>query len=309
MYEFFLGEDPFVTEQSRQTVSLLLAPLEQTTSFEKGTARGPQRIIEVSDQVEFYDVTLDSSPGRANKMVVDTTLQHGLNDTTDGSAADLERALKRIEKRLVETYHDGQVPFILGGEHTVTIAALRALIKYQPTIADQLTVVQLDAHADLRSKYAGRTLCHASVMRQALAEFSDLRVVQVGIRAICEEERDFIATSPRIASFTMQQLRQSTSWQSAVLSQITTPLVYLTFDIDALDPSIMPATGTPVVGGLQWYETVDFLRELFAAKSVVAADCVEFMPLPGVHHADMTAAQLVHTIIGLGLKPLSGIEC
>ncbi|HXT22105.1 MAG TPA: agmatinase, partial [Thermoanaerobaculia bacterium] len=249
---------------------------ERTTSYGKGTAQGPEAILAASRQVELWEEMLSSEPWR---MGIAT-----LPRFAPGSQ-DIEAALAELEREAHRHLEAGKFLVTLGGEHSLTVAPVRAA----RAVHGELGVVQFDAHADLRPEYEGTPWSHASVMRR-LHE-AGIPALAVGIRALCDEEAALIES---------QQLPTIWGWELpardrflAALERLP-PKVYLTFDVDFFDPSLMPATGTPVPGGGQWYPTLDCLRELFARKTVVAMDVVELAPQPGAHAADFLAASLVH---------------
>ena len=202
-------------------------------------------------------------------------------------------ALGAIESRAAGIIRSGKFLLSLGGEHTVTQALVRAHLSRYP----DLSVLQIDAHSDLRSAYQGSPWSHACVMAR-ICEFLDpRRIVQVGIRAQCEEEAKVIVEE-NITTLYAHQIRGSNPrvWMNRAVSKLSKN-VYVTFDVDGLDPSVMPATGTPEPNGLLWDETMRLLRLLASKRNVVGCDVVEFSPLKGLHYADLAAAKLVSKMI------------
>jgi agmatinase len=183
---------------------------------------------------------------------------------------------------------------LLGGEHSLSIGAVQAYSERHP----MLSVLQLDAHADLRDNYQGTPYSHASVMRRILEHAP---AVQVGIRSLSREEMDHIRQEKR-AVFFAHDLQQNDLWQEQVLERLTDK-VYLTVDLDVLDPSIMPAVGTPEPGGLLWFPVLDLIRRVAREKEIVGFDIVELSPLPGQVAPDFLAARLAYKIIGYSLFP------
>ncbi len=207
-----------------------------------------------------------------------------------GSISEVQERLTRTLASLLDR---GAFPLILGGEHSLTPGAVRAASQRFPG----LTVLQIDAHADLRDGYQGHADSHASAMRRCLDDPS-LRVVGVGIRSMSAAEARFAAQNPdRVRHF----LARSRRWTAReVLAAVSGP-VYLSVDLDGLDCSLLPATGTPEPGGLFWEETLDLLRALFQERKVVAADLVELAPIPGQPASDYLAARLASKILAYAL--------
>ena len=203
-----------------------------------------------------------------------------------------ESALSDIEARAAEILHDGKFPLLLGGEHLVTLGAVRAAVKKYP----DLHIVHFDAHADLRQSYEGDPYSHACVMYRAAADLG-LPLVQFAVRDFCREEA---ATRERLGV---------THYDARFLARVGLPEkpfpegfphnIYITFDLDGLDSSLMPATGTPSPGGLNWREAQFILERCVAGRRVAGLDVVELAPIPGLHHADFTAAKLTHLLMGL----------
>lgn len=267
-------------------VVLIGASYDRTSSFGKGADRGPAAIKDCLDhQLEFYDRISDGVP--ASRLGIAWVEVGDLEQLTPDSM------VERLEQ--VYRSHDGCLRLLVGGEHSVTNAALRV----HADDARDVTVVQIDAHADLRqddSDYNdephGR-YAHCSVMRRALE--LGYRLCQVGIRAYSAEERALF-DDPRVSVW---------EWGAAppsieqIVDSITTERIYLTLDVDGLDPSVMPATGTPVPGGLDWYGTIDLLRALTGRHRLIGADVVEVAPRAGDQRTEYAAAQLIYSLIGL----------
>lgn len=243
---------------------VICAPMEETVSYGGGTGRGPQAILEASDQLEAFDG-------------VSCPCELGIN--TDG----FFQGLEEVESAVSKVWKDGKFPFVLGGEHTVTLGALRAL----KAAGEEFGVIQFDAHADLRDEYEGSKLSHACVMRRAVDDLG-LPLFQIGVRALSLEEHEFRKE---------KGIGFSKVWNR--LPEDFPEKVYITFDVDGLDPSIMPSTGTPVPDGLSWREAFQCLEEISKARKIIAADVVELAPIDGLHAPDFGAAMLVYKIMGL----------
>jgi len=284
----FLRPEEKVTYAASKFV-VLPAPLEETVSYGHGTGKGPAAIIAASSQVEFWDTELKKSPLSKGIATLEA-LKFG---------ADAEKNLAIVAASFLQILRERKIPVMLGGEHTITlggVAALAAYLKELGKVKDGFTILQFDAHGDLRFEYEETVYSHACVMRQALEQFPEVNLVQVGIRAICEEEENFIAANKKRVSTFFAHDRKN--WHAEkILKAIPTKDVYLTFDVDGLDPSILPATGTPVPDGLLWAETLEILRLVATKKNIVAMDIVELAPSKGFSYCDFATALLVTKMI------------
>jgi agmatinase len=277
-------EDP-----SDADVVLIGARYDGTSSFGKGADRGPAAIRACLDtQIEFLDRVSGTSPAERLRIAW-------------ADAGDLDRfsPASMVEHLRVEyERHARAFRFLVGGEHSVTNAPLLALAER----AQRTTILQIDAHADLRhddSDYNdtphGR-FAHCSVMRRA--HELGFRLVQVGLRAYSAEEQELF-NDPRISAFEWDARPPSVDW---IVSNIATEDVYVSIDADGLDPAVMPATGTPVPGGLSWYQTVELLVAIARARRIVGADLVEVAPREGDSRTEYAAAQLIYSLIGLAVR-------
>ncbi len=247
------------------------APYEKTVSYGGGTAQGPEAIILASGQLEAYDGA--SCP-----------CEQGIH--TLPPAATLEA----IETAVAHVAAMGRIPVLLGGEHTVTYGALKALRDAGETFG----VIQFDAHADLRDTYEGDPFSHACVMRRALD--MNLPLLQIGVRALSPPEVE-LRKSRAIPHYDADRIgRHGVPGQ--LLPADFPQKVYITFDVDGLDPSIMPATGTPEPGGLTWWQAMDCLAAITASRTVIGFDVVELAPIDSLHAADFTAARLIYNLMG-----------
>lgn len=279
-------------------VHVLPVPLEETVSYGGGTRRGPQAIIEASKQVELFDRRFGGEPA----------LVYGIHTLppVPVEPGPLEAILDRLQAAAAQIRRAGKLPVVLGGEHTVTIGAIRALHAEAAADAAPLTVVQVDAHADLRDAYGGSPYSHACVMRR-ICEETACALVQVGIRSLCAEEHAFIRGHPeRIRTFFADEIHADArgAWLGELAVRLAGRRVYLTIDVDGLDPSVVPATGTPEPGGLSWAQALALLDAVAGAAAEVAGiDCVELAPRPGMHAADFAAAKLLYRAINLAMGP------
>ena len=286
----FLGiEDPAHYAYASSRVVILPVPYERTVSYGGGTKAGPDAILRASHYVEFYD---EETEREVHRELGVATLPPFLA----GKKND-ESALESLYERTRTLLQENKFVVTLGGEHTISQASIAA---HAEAYRD-LSVVQIDAHSDLRNEYEGSKFSHACVMAR-VCEFLDPRkLVQIGIRAQCIEEAQFIRKHG-ITTLYAHEIRSDKYtkllkyWDDFAIEKLTNH-VYVTFDVDGLDPSIMPSTGTPEPNGLFWDETMRFLRKLGRRKKVVGCDIVELAPSKGVHHADLTAAKLVSKMI------------
>ena len=245
----FLGETNSVNSIDQAKVIILPIPFEFSTSYGKGTIAGPRAIIEASPFLEFYDQELDFEPWKAG---VFTTPNIELRSTP-------EHALAQITEVVQGLLTKNKFLIAIGGEHTISYAIYRAFDKQ----FKELSVVQLDAHSDLRNEYEGSRYSHACVMRR-IWELNP-NIVQIGIRSLCIEERQFIGEN-NINTFYAHDLVQS-GFGEEIFKKLRKN-VYVTLDVDFFDPSLMPSTGTPEPGGFEWYETIRFLQTLFFEKKI-----------------------------------------
>lgn len=272
----FLDMDTQYSELDQSRYVLLSVPYDKTSTFQKGADQGPQAILDASDSIELYDVVTDNEAYTAGIF----TDNHTYNFDTP------EAMVQSVYDRVKYFLNHKKTIGLLGGEHSVSVGAIRALSeKYH-----QLSVLQIDAHADLREEYHDSPYNHACVMRRA-QEYAN--VVQVGIRSVCSEEREFIVPENM---FYAHEIRKNPNWIDQVINKLS-DYVYLTIDLDGFDPSVVPATGTPLPGGLSWYEVNDLLEKLFTQRKVVAFDVVELCPQPDDKTSDVLAAVLVYRII------------
>ncbi len=261
-------------------VTIIPAPLEYSVCYMKGTEHGPQAILDASSQMELYDEELDCCPIEVGVYT---------RPPLDYSGMDHATALKVTGEAVREVLERGQLPLILGGEHSLSAPPIGVVREFYP----DLTVVHIDAHGDLRDEYEGTPLSHASIERRVVD--MGIPLTEIGIRSFSPEEAEFMKTKPDVAIVWAYQMAKGSAripWER--LSNHT----YLTIDLDAIDPSEMPAVGTPEPGGLRWYELLDLVRELFRHTTVVGMDVVELCPMPGQTRADFLAARLVYKLIG-----------
>ncbi|MBD3225391.1 MAG: agmatinase [Caldithrix sp.] len=279
----FLGVESRFTSYQKSSAVVLPIPFEKTTSYGKGTAKGPDAIIEASQYVELYDEETNTEPYRKGI--------HTMADMDcDGST---EVIFSNITDAISKLLNDNKFPVGIGGEHALTAPIFRAFNNH----FQNLSILQLDAHADLRYSYEDSHHSHASVMRRVFEMNPNL--VQVGMRAVCKKEADFIQNH-NLPVFFAHHLHHD-GFQQRII-QALQKNVYITLDVDYFDPSVIPATGTPEPGGFHWYETLSFLQRVFMQKRVVGVDVVELSPAEHQHHADFTISKLIYKLIGYYYK-------
>ena len=285
-----LGEPWCHPEQAG--VYVLPAPYEHTSSYVSGSDRGPSAIIEASHQVEFYDEVLRCEPYREWSGIA-TVQPLNLAGKVDRQAVEAIEAFVRP--------HVGKGRFLvtLTGEHTGALGAIQAHARSYPN----LCVVQIDAHGDLRHAYQGNPYSHASVMARVVDH--GLPLVQVGIRSICPEEIQRIKTTPNISTFFAATLLDpagpyegtAARWIPDVVKACSGP-VYLTFDCDGLDASLVPALGTPEPGGLGWYDTLNLITALANGPGILGMDVSEIAPIEGFVAPQFCVARLIYRMLG-----------
>jgi agmatinase len=276
----FGAPDAPYCDPNKARVTIIPAPLEYSVCYMEGTERGPQAILDASSQMELYDEELDYCPieiGVYTRPLLDYT---GLSHA---------EALAATGKAAQEVLQRGQLPLTLGGEHSLSAPIIAAVHEQYP----DLTVVHIDAHGDLRNEYEGTPLSHAAIERRVVD--MGIPLLEIGIRSFSPEEADFLKTQPNVSIVWAYQLAKGIAalpWER--LSKHT----YVTIDLDAFDPSEMPAVGTPEPGGLHWYEVLDLFKEICNRTTIVGMDVVELCPMSGQTRADFLAAKLVYKMIG-----------
>ncbi len=278
-----------LSRRNASAVLVLPIPYEQTTTYGAGTREGPRAILHASRNLELYDEEYGGEPAERGIHTLPAIETHA-----EGPAA----MRRRIADVVAAAARGGQLLVALGGEHSITPGIVDGVATRHP----KLTVVQFDAHADLRDSYQDTRESHACAMRRVLETHP---VVSVGTRSVSSEEVEFARgrSLPSIPATAFADPRADLdALASRLLEAVETRDVYLTFDLDALDPSLVPSTGTPEPGGLLWYPTLHLIRALARERRIVAADIVELAPIPGLTGPDFLAAKLAYHIIGYALK-------
>ncbi len=284
----FLGTDVAASYQSAKVV-ILPIPYEATTTYRRGCEYGPDAILEASQQVEYYDEEFDKETCR--EVGIYTT--EAIADTRNPPKITAEEMLQVTQETVFKLIKDNKFVIALGGEHSITTGVVAAYRQAYPNEA--FTVVQIDAHGDLRHEYEGSIHNHACVMRRIVD--MGLPTVQIGIRAICKEEADLIKEK-KLTVFRARDIAKNPHWIEEAIAAIPTKKVFLTIDLDGIDPALIPGVGTPEPGGLTWYDLTVFLAQVFATHQVIGCDVMELAPIVDSVVSQFTAAKLVYKLIG-----------
>jgi agmatinase len=283
----FLGYEVAATYDAAKVV-ILPIPYEATTTYRRGCENGPDAILEASHQVEYYDEELDWEIGRdvgiyTHRAIADTRSQK----------VSADQMLQVTQETVSKLIQDDKFVIALGGEHSITTGVVAAYHQAYPD--EPFTVVQIDAHGDLRHEYEGSIHNHACVMRRIVD--MGLPTVQVGIRAICKEEADLIKQKNLIV-FRAREIATQPDWIERAIAAIGTQKVFLTIDLDGIDPTLIPGVGTPEPGGLNWYALTSFLRKVIETHQVIGMDIMELAPIVDSVVSQFTAAKLAYKLLG-----------
>jgi agmatinase len=273
------GTTPTPTDFEHARVVVLPVPLDRTTSYVAGTRTGPHEILIASSHMELWD----EETGTDVHSIGIFTLPE-----MEFPFAAMDEVVDEIRRVASEIVARGKFPLVLGGEHSITPPIVAAVAQKHP----RLSVLQIDAHADLRESFMGTPHNHACAMRRVLEH---ARTTQVGIRSLSPEEAAAIPTLPTTVFYDFN-MRRDPDWIDRVVDSLG-DTVYITIDCDGLDPAIMPATGTPEPGGLTWYEALALLRRVIESRNVVGCDLVELSPIPGNVAPNFLCAKLVYKIL------------
>ncbi|MBN1827682.1 MAG: agmatinase [Deltaproteobacteria bacterium] len=276
----FGGHEASCGSLEEATFVVLPVPYDLTSTYMPGSRKGPQSILEASANMELYDDELRRETYRSGIFTL---------PSLEIDARGPQEMIAAVEKEINGILDRKKIPVMLGGEHSISAAAVRALYGRHPG----LSVLHLDAHADLRDSYQGSRYSHASVARR-ISEICP--IVQAGIRSLSMEEAEFLESS-NIPQFTSGTIREQSNWGKNICEKLTED-VYVTLDLDVLDPSLMPATGTPEPGGLGWWDVMTLLRTVATERTIRGFDVVELCPIPGMIAPDFTAAKLVYRLMG-----------
>ncbi|MEZ5084226.1 MAG: agmatinase [Bacteroidales bacterium] len=272
----FGGLDNIYTNFIQSKIAVLPVPYDGTSTWIKGADKGPAAILDASANMELYDIETDSEVFKEGIYTADPVKEK----------SSPENMSKEVYKEVSRLLNQNKFIVTIGGEHSISIGAIRAHVEK----FENCSVLQIDAHTDLRPEYEGSKYNHACVMARTreIAPF-----VQVGIRSMDTIEKPFIVSGN---VFYAEDIRNGKPWMDEAIKQLTDN-VYLTFDLDGFDPSIMSSTGTPEPGGLLWNETIVFLRKVIKVKNLVGFDVVELCPNKVNKAPDFLASKLIYKIL------------
>ena len=279
----FIGLEDEYASFKKAKVAIMQVPYDKTTTYIHGTALGPSAIIDASRYLERYDDEINQETFRIGIHTMEPLDVEKLNP---------EEMVEKVYASSLELLKAGKFPVMLGGEHSVSIGAVKAFKETYPN----LSVLHLDAHYDLRNEYFGSKFNHGCVARR-MSEICP--IVQIGTRSMSKEEKDFIAAQAngKVKSISVYDILDTPMWKDKATNSLSEN-VYISIDIDVFDPSLVPAVGTPEPGGIGWYETLDLLRDVAKDRKVVGFDVVELCPIKGQVASDFLAAKLVYRLLG-----------
>lgn len=268
---------------------IIPVPMEITVSYGHGTSKGPDSIIDSIFQLEAYDVEFKKE---AISVPVHTMEPIQANDAPG--------YIERIKQCVSSCVKDGKVPIVLGGEHSLSYGVFLGLAEHKKDIS----ILHFDSHLDLRDSYEGSKYSHACVIRRIREHMSSIHeVLAVGIRSVSSEEAYYLEKTGHKVFFAHEMNKKDVISE---MNKILGDTLYITFDVDALDPSIMPSTGTPEPGGLEWYQTLEILKQAIKGRKVIGIDVVELAPDAVNHYSQFTAAKLLYKImaytVNLGIR-------
>lgn len=273
----FAGVEKAFGQYDSSKVVLLPVPYDGTSTWGKGADKGPMAFLDAAENMELYDIETQSEPYKNGVFLAPEIKEKNTPES-------MTEAVYNATKKYTE---EGKVFSLIGGEHSVSIGSIRALgEKYK-----DLTVLQLDAHTDLRPSYMGSRCNHACAVFEANQNH---HLVQVGIRSMDKSELPYLKAEN---VFFAHKIAENPDWQKEVIERLGDNPLYITIDLDAFDPSVLPSTGTPEPGGLEWYPTLKLLKQVCKEKNVVGFDIVELAPNPNDKSSDFLAAKLYYKIL------------
>lgn len=279
----FAGLPDAHSDPKKAKVVILQAPYDKTATYLKGTRTGPGAIIDASRYLELFDDELNQD-----------TFKIGIHTSEPLAVEEMavEDMVSKVQASVSDILKANKFPVMLGGEHSVTIGAVKAFKEAYPNIS----VLHLDAHYDMRNELAGSTLNHGCVARR-ISELCP--IVQAGMRSLSREEKEFLGSQQngKIKSINVYDILDMPMWKDVVTKSLTDN-VYVTIDLDVFDPSLVPAVGTPEPGGIGWYEILDLLRDVSKDRKIVGFDVVELCPIKGQVASDFLAAKLIYRLLG-----------
>ena len=262
---------------------IIPAPMEFTVSYGEGTKLGPASLLNASAQLETYDIELDSEAVCRGVHTLEPLTQDSMNS---------ESYLKKLKETVSKCVRDKKIPVVIGGEHSLSYGVFQGIAENKKGFS----ILHFDAHLDLRDSYEDSKYSHASVIRRIRDHRDDFdKITAVGIRSVSPEEIAYLKETPDHKVFYAHQF-----YNNDLSSKIAESLgdeLYITFDVDALDPSIMPSTGTPEPGGLGWYQTLEILKKAIKGRKIIGMDLVELAPDAVNHYSQFTAAKLLYKML------------
>ena len=281
-YPSFLEHDVSPSPPDKARFEIIPVPLEHSVSYGRGAAAGPVRLLEASLQLEAYD-------GEGVPAYAGIHTGPAVDCDTDTAAV-----LQQVEDRVTVALGCGRIPIVIGGEHTVALGAVRAFVAR----GEPFGVVQFDAHADLRDLYEGNSLSHACVMRRII-EWT-VPIFQIGVRSLSVAEAGI--RQVRAIPYCDAEALARPDPLRLTLSSDFPARVYITFDVDAFDPAVLPGTGTPEPGGLFWYDALRLIDRVLEGRRLIGFDVTELAPVAGSHVSEFTAAKLVYRLMAAALR-------
>jgi agmatinase len=276
----FGGIDNAYSAYEKSKVAIVPVPYGRTVSYKEGTEMGPRAILEASNSLELFDDEIGKDTYRIGIYTAEEMKLQMFPP---------EEMISHVENKVSSLIKDSKFPFLIGGEHTVTIGAVKSLLKN----FKDMSVFCLDAHHDLRDTYKDSKFSHACVNRR-ISEMCGITVV--GTRSLSKEEKNFL-TNENVNVFSVYDILDIPNWKEKIRDSLSEN-IYISIDLDVMDPSIMPAVGTPEPGGFGWYELLDLIRFIIQYKNVVGMDVVELCPIKNVVAPDFLAAKLIYRLIG-----------
>jgi len=276
----FGGIDGEFSTFERAAFAVVPVPYDLTTSYQGGSRRGPDAILDASRNIELYDEEL------GKEFYLSGIYTHAPLEVEASGPEAMTGAVHRVVAKLLKA---GKIPVLLGGEHSISVGAVRAVKERYPGVS----VLHLDAHADMRDSYQGSPFSHACAGRR-MSEICPL--LQIGIRSMSAEEAEFLKRG-KVKSYSADVISGTDAWKKKIRSELAGD-IYISLDLDVLDPSVMPSTGTPEPGGLFWKDLLMILRDVSSRCRVRGFDVVELSPIPGIIAPDFLAARLVYKMMG-----------
>ena len=286
----FLASEYKNAAPSRARFHVIPVPMETSVSYGGGTAKGPQAILDASDQLEAFDgKNCPGDLGIYTQAMVKPA-------KTPAKRPLAERWIDAIEKAVAKALKNDAIPSVIGGEHTVTLGAARAF----HAAGEKIGFIHIDAYADLRDTYEGFKFSHACVMRRV--HELGFPIIQLGTRAYCKEEADYRGANKKTIRAYDADALTAGELPATWIPKNFPKKVFITFDVDGFDPAVMPATGTPVPGGLDWWGAMQLIDEVAASRKIVGFDVLELAPIKNLSYPDFTAARLVYALMSASVN-------